>query len=284
MTTRLTLAILILSAVLLGYVYPVFGNTVSTYKKIALAGCSQTREWVGDGTSHGYEDITGVNLFTSAGAFGGGSIEKWVEGSSYIEAFRRATDRTEDAILAQVCVHNSRPVTYADLERMINLLKAEVSGVPVYLQPLDVAPPGCSKAGYTTSVALINQAVSNGLALQGPQTLPLYSPNETRDGCHPNDTGAARTAEIVKAFFGGTTSLPPPDSSDTTSPPVMSEPTSQLEKVENVTNQTQKTGISPVAEGGDGSGTNTTSGRTKYIMVGLFILGIVGWFISQKKK
>lgn len=170
-------------------------------ERIALAGCSQTRHWVGEGPVLGYEDITGEDLFTSASEMGGGSVEAWTEGSRYIELFRRATDGTEDAILAQVCVHNSRRVTYADLEEMVRLLRAEVPGVPVYLQPLDAAPPSCRRADYETSVALIDTAASRGLANRGPHMIPVYAEAETLDGCHPNDRGAARQTETVRTFL-----------------------------------------------------------------------------------
>ena len=180
-----------------------FPETVRA-ESIALAGCSQTRSWVGDGGRTGYEDITGENLFTNAGTFGGGSIDKWTDSSSYITDFRNATDGTEKIVLLQVCVVADIGTTYGDLFALIELLKAEVPGVPVYLQPLDVSPqssPSCNYAGYDESVQLIQEAVTSGIALQGPWMLPLYSAVETVDGCHPNNTGTARMAETIRAWL-----------------------------------------------------------------------------------
>ncbi len=173
-------------------------------ESIALAGCSQTRSWVGDGGRAGYEDITGENLFTYAGTFGGGSIDKWSNGSSYMTDFRNATNGTEEIILLQVCVFANIGTTYGDLVALIELLKVEVPGAPVYLQPLDVSPqssPSCKIAGYDESVQFIQEAVTNGIALQGPWMLPLYSAVETVDGCHPNNRGAARMVETIQAWL-----------------------------------------------------------------------------------
>ena len=63
--------------------------------------------------------------------------------------------------------------------------------------PLDVGPPNCGFGDLAATIDFANQAVANGLALMGPVIDPPYSQSETRDGCHPNDAGAARATEIV---------------------------------------------------------------------------------------
>jgi hypothetical protein len=181
--------------------------------RIAVSGCSQTRDWIGDGVVPGYEDIVGEDLFSTASGYGGGTVSRWIMPGSastgYLAQFENNTDGTENFILAQLCVRNGQG-SYADVLTLIDELKARVPGVPVYLMPLDVPTATCANSGYEESISFMNQAVTDSIALQGPVLDPPYAPNETRDGCHPNAAGAARMTATVQAWLAGEPMPPPP--------------------------------------------------------------------------
>ena len=181
------------------------GPTSWPFERIALSGCSQTRDWIGDGEPTGFEEITGVDLFTDSTEFGGGDVTNWIApNSTYMQLYTDAVTGTEDAILAQICVSRVVTTTYENVVTLINLIATEAPGRPIYLMPLDVSAESsgnCNHAGYEESVAFIDQAVEDGLALHGPAIDPLYANSETRDGCHPNDVGAARMTDTVVAWL-----------------------------------------------------------------------------------
>lgn len=157
----------------------------------------------------GFEDIAGVDLFTDASQMGGGAVHLWIAtNSGFAQRFRDDTSGQEDAILLQVCVATTVSVTYEDVLAQIALLQAAVPEKPIYLMPLDVSPQSstCSLAGYNDSVLFVTRAVAEGFALLGPVLTPLYSREETRDGCHPNDIGASRMTETVVAWLESITS------------------------------------------------------------------------------
>ena len=172
--------------------------------RIAVVGCSQTRDWVGDGRPAGFEDLTGQDRFSDASPYGGGAVHVWLERGSRMDDFRDGLAGDEQAILLQLCITAMDPVTYDDVATLVGLLLNEVPDVPVYVMPLDVSADsaGCELANTDLSFALMEEAVVSGLALQGPVLDPLYSLEETRDRCHPNDEGARRMTDTVLAWLG----------------------------------------------------------------------------------
>jgi len=171
-------------------------------QKIAVAGCSNTRRWVGDDPGYlGYEDYTGVNLFSKTNSFGGGSVQAWNNSGQYIQAFRANIVGNEDAILAQVCVTNQQ-IDYSLMQNYLLMLSTELPGVPVYVVPLGTSGATCSYANQVQSIALSQQAVANGHA-QGmiPSLSPPYSTTETNDGCHPNSAGNLRMTDAINVWL-----------------------------------------------------------------------------------
>ena len=198
--------------------------------RIALAGCSQTRDWskfgpwpvgfespsVGVGTPTGPVAGAGFDLFHGIKNFGNAHMAIWADpNGAPMTGFRSKLDGREDIILYQLCVTNDSPGDINTLRQVLDNLEGAAPWADggTYIMPLDVSTEsaGCSFAGYDRSVTLMQEAIARGWARQGPWMLPLYGPTEVQsapdgtgnvragDRCHPNNFGAARqSAEVVR--------------------------------------------------------------------------------------
>ncbi|MGF1665244.1 MAG: hypothetical protein ACFCVC_03115 [Acidimicrobiia bacterium] len=185
------------------------GPAASTYRRIAVVGCSQTRDAV-----HGFNAVADAPIFGSdqdQEYLSAGTIDRWAANSGHWRRFAtlHGGDADIDAVWIMVCWHvrNTEPSTSVEtVERIIDRAQ-EVIGhtVPVFVSGLNDWDPRsiCPKADWVASWTLADQVVAAGLAERGPELGPITE-TQTTDGCHGTAEGNAVMGTQVASFFLGT--------------------------------------------------------------------------------
>jgi hypothetical protein len=178
---------------------------------IGYIGCSNTRDSVS-----GYSKVPNSGRFWPAYDTGSGAIQFWAQPSAnhYWGGYLQNLFASGQPLYvwAQLCenVASSAPTDYAHVQAMlINLKRVSPSSI-VYLSAINSYNPvgmcvdmGTDNRGYTDSVTWRDQAVSDGLALRGPDMGPLTPANTVTDKCHANPTGMLYLGNQLKVFFDG---------------------------------------------------------------------------------
>jgi hypothetical protein len=140
---------------------------------------------------------------------GGGSLDKWtMTGSNYWSLFDQQVQKygQPSEIWIQICELATHPLTFADAQQTVAILKQHVSTTVFYISQLNAYAPSSICAltgpnGVADSARLVNQTVSSGLALRGPILGPLTAQNTVSDMCHPNVAGEQLLGSELVAFF-----------------------------------------------------------------------------------
>jgi len=125
----------------------------------------------------------------------------WAEYSQQIEIYGQP-----QKVWIQICEDASHPLTFNDVTTVIRILRQFSPHATFFISPLNTySPVGlCSITGpngVQDATKLANEAVSAGLAMQGPILGPLTAQNTYSDHCHPNPTGQTLLGSQLNAFF-----------------------------------------------------------------------------------
>jgi len=141
----------------------------------------------------------------------GGTIDKWASSSS--EYWTEYSQQLQiygqpQKVWIQICEDTQVQATPAMVNQVLETLRTLSPNVTVYISPLNTYDPVgfCNitgQNGVQDSSALANQAVSQGLALQGPILGPLNAQTTESDGCHPNAAGRQLLGTQLEEFFNG---------------------------------------------------------------------------------
>jgi hypothetical protein len=180
----------------------------SSYERIAVVGCSQTRDAV-----HGFNAIGDVPIFGSdqdQEYLSAGTIDRWAANGGHWRRFAalHGGDADVEAVWIMLCWHvrNTDPSTSVETVGYIIDRAHEVIGhdVPVFVSGLNDWNPRaiCPKADWASSWALADEAVAAGLAERGPELGPITE-EQTTDGCHGTTEGNAVMGAQLASFFPG---------------------------------------------------------------------------------
>lgn len=144
-----------------------------------------------------------VDWFTTHGLFTAVTNSYWTKFNNALVA------QPTNTFWLQLCAiaTDAAQETYANVVAWINEVKRRVPGAIIYIsaQPKYVPASTCSIAGSNgpdRMEVLVNQIVSNGVALAGPVIGPWdYTTDLDPDLCHPNATGKAIAGQQIMDFF-----------------------------------------------------------------------------------
>ncbi len=171
---------------------------------IGYVGCSNTADAV-----QGYYMVQNKQRIWQPYSTGGGSLDKWAApGSTYWSLFDQQVQRygQPSEVWIQICELATRPLTFADVQGTVAILKQHVSSAIFYISQLNAYSPSniCALTGpngVADSASLVNQTVSSALALRGPILGPLTAQNTVSDMCHPNAVGEQLLGSQLVSFF-----------------------------------------------------------------------------------
>ncbi len=171
---------------------------------IGYVGCSNTADAV-----QGYYMVQNKQRIWQPYSTGGGSLDKWTApGSTYWSLFDQQVQRygQPSEVWIQICELATRPLTFADVQGTVAILKQHVSSAIFYISQLNAYSPSniCALTGpngVADSASLVNQTVSSALALRGPILGPLTAQNTVSDMCHPNAVGEQLLGSQLVSFF-----------------------------------------------------------------------------------
>jgi hypothetical protein len=179
-----------------------------THERIAVIGCSQTRDAI-----HGFNAVASQPIFGAdqdQEFLSAGTIDRWASNSGHWRRFAELhrADHDIDAVWIMLCWHvrDTDPSTSLDTVAAIIDRAQQVIGhdVPVFVSGLNDWDPRtiCAKADWAASWALADEAVAAGLANRGPELGPITEA-QTTDGCHGTAEGNAVMGVQLAAFFAG---------------------------------------------------------------------------------
>jgi len=174
---------------------------------IGYIGCSNTEDSV-----VGYQNIvTNPNQkrFWLAYNTSAGTLDQWADANSvYWMRYQQqlATYGQPKIVWVQICEHVAVKLTTTMLIQAFKILRSFSPNATFYVSPLNTySPVGlCSITGpngIQDATSLDKQAVSHGLALQGPIMGPLTTSTTISDNCHPNQAGEQLLGTELKVFF-----------------------------------------------------------------------------------
>jgi hypothetical protein len=180
----------------------------SSYERIAVVGCSQTRDAV-----HGFNAVGDVPIFGSdqdQEYLSAGTIDRWAANSGHWRRFaaQHGGDADIEAVWIMLCWHGRGTDPFTSVETVGYIIDRaqQVIGhdVPVFVSGLNDWDPRaiCPKADWASSWALADEAVAAGLAERGPELGPLTEA-QTTDGCHGTAEGNAVMGTQLASFFLG---------------------------------------------------------------------------------
>lgn len=172
---------------------------------VGYVGCSNSSEAV-----EGYRTLVGEGVFWPSYPGGGGDINRWALNTDSIwQGFEEAValHGPLESVWFQVCEHENDPATIETLRSAIENIRTRVPSAVLYLSPLNSYDPAtmCERLGpdgISDLVTMVDQAIAEGLASQGPQLGPLTVATTRGDRCHPNRDGMALLGSQLEAFFG----------------------------------------------------------------------------------
>jgi hypothetical protein len=176
------------------------------YQRVAVIGCSQTRDAV-----HGYNATDRSPVFGSdldQEYLSGGTIERWAANGAHWRRFA-SLHRAEagvDAVWIMLCWHvrSTPPTISVDTVEQIIERAHEVIGheTAVFVSGLNDWDPrsSCPKGDWERSLALADAAVMAGFAERGPALGPITQ-LQTTDGCHGNSEGNRLMGAQLASFF-----------------------------------------------------------------------------------
>lgn len=168
--------------------------------QIASVACSQWRWGIGDDPQGfiGWEDTH--DDFTDTNDQGGGDVLRWLDpNDSYWQSVYNTTTGDEVAVVWMLCIQRGDTITTDNLDTVWALIRDRWPTQPVYVIPLDVdRPDPCHNGELEQSRDLRDWILDNyANTLPGPELKPTLSAEETFDGCHPNQLGIDRYADML---------------------------------------------------------------------------------------
>jgi len=108
-------------------------------------------------------------------------------------------------VWVQLCTGVDANTSFANVTTMLSILQTYSPGVIVYISPLNsfdgITCSITGPNGVQLATGFAQQAVSAGLALQGPIMGPLNSTTTISDHCHPNAEGQQILGQQLQQFF-----------------------------------------------------------------------------------
>lgn len=194
--------------VVVGLVVAVLGAILppatSADGQIASVGCSQWRHAIGDGNEiyTGYEDSH--DDFTDTTDQSGGDVLRWLgTNGSYWQSVYATTTGDEVAVVWMLCIRFGDTITDEHLETVFGHIRDRWPTQPVYVVSLDVERPDpCQLGDFEQSEERRTWVLANlAGTLLGPELRPTLSASEvTSGGCHPNQAGIDRYAELLTTW------------------------------------------------------------------------------------
>jgi len=190
-------------------------TTVEVQRVIGYIGCSNTLRSV-----QGYQNVTAPDqqLFWNAyqnseptGHYNlfDGLIQKWDNPTS--EYWKNYTNEVAlygqpKIVWVELCEGVDDPASFANVTTMLSILRSYSPNVVIYISPLNTYDPVgycpiTGPNGVQDATALEQEAVSAGLALQGPIMGPLNNSTTLSDHCHPNAAGKQILGQQLYQFF-----------------------------------------------------------------------------------
>src|SRR5208282_1001649 len=180
---------------------------------IGYIGCSNTQDSI-----NGYQNVSTTpakKLFWKPYNTIGGTMDKWADnatnnntGITYWAEYRQqiAAYGQPKIVWIQICEDSLVKITPIMVGQVLGILRTLSPNAVFYISPLNTySPVGLCPItgpnGVQDATRLADQAVSEGLALQGPILGPLTTQNTIIDHCHPNPTGQELLGSQLKTFF-----------------------------------------------------------------------------------
>ena len=186
----------------------VFAASPAQYS-VGYVGCSNTEDTVG-----GYYLVSDENLFWRPYDTAGGTLDRWANpNNGFVTNFWANFDQELQRygqplkVWIQICEDAQRKLTFEDVQKTINLLRERVPRAKYYISPLNSFSPTdicqiTGPNGVQDATNLADEAVSSGLALQGPILGPLRGSQTLPPGmCHPNTAGQTLLGSQLASFF-----------------------------------------------------------------------------------
>src|SRR5208282_1816814 len=177
----------------------------SNPRTIGYVGCSNTQDAV-----IGYQatNVTQKEFWNPYQTIRG-TLDKWDTASSVFWARysqELVTYGQPSIVWIQICEDSLVKITPIMVGQVLGILRTLSPNAVFYISPLNTySPVGLCPItgpnGVQDATRLADQAVSEGLALQGPILGPLTTQNTIIDHCHPNPTGQELLGSRLKTFF-----------------------------------------------------------------------------------
>ena len=181
---------------------------------IGYIGCSNTEDAVG-----GYYLVSTADLFWKVYDTAGGTLDRWANPNNgfvtnFWANFQQELQKYGQPLKVwiQICENPETAIlTFSMVQETITMLRQYVPSAQYYISPLNSFSPSnlcqiTGPNGVQDATNLANEAVSSGLALQGPILGPLTSSQTLPpSNCHATTAGMMLLGSQLSGFFDAST-------------------------------------------------------------------------------